>query len=96
MSVTFIVLLAILLPLSAIFRFVLLDRWIEYLNRGLPPDQHLQPLGWWTPSSRGVPGIVGANFVERKRPLDSQSGQLPAFSLRLRYGRPAASLIDNP
>jgi len=42
MSVTVIIVLAILLPLSAIFRFVLLDYWIEYLNKGLPPDQQFQ------------------------------------------------------
>jgi hypothetical protein len=49
MSATVIIVLAILLPLSAIFRFVLLDHWIEYLNKGLPPDQQFQLIGWWTP-----------------------------------------------
>jgi len=47
-----IIAIAVLLPLSTIFRFVLLSRWIDRLNEGLPPDQHFQLIGWWTPSEK--------------------------------------------
>ena len=44
-----IIAIVVLLPLLTIFRFVLLSRWIDHLNTGLPPDQHFQLIGWWTP-----------------------------------------------
>jgi hypothetical protein len=42
--------IAVLLPLSTIFRFVLLSGWIDRLNKGLPPDRQFQLIGLWTPS----------------------------------------------
>ena len=41
----FIIAIAVLLPLSAIIRFVLLARWTDRLNEELPPDQHFQLIG---------------------------------------------------
>jgi len=48
----FIVIALVLLVASNILRFLLLDRWIEKLNVGLPPEQQFQLIGWWGPSER--------------------------------------------
>jgi hypothetical protein len=37
----------VFLVASNIARFLLLDRWLEKLNVGLPAEQHFQLLGWW-------------------------------------------------
>ncbi len=47
-SPAFIVIFAVLLPISAIARFLVLDRWIERLNEGLPPNEQFSLIGWWT------------------------------------------------
>ena len=39
--------LAVLLPALSIVRFVLLSRWIDRLNEGLPPEKQFQMIGWW-------------------------------------------------
>ena len=47
-SPTFIIILAVLLPISAIAHYLVLDRWIERLNEGLPPKEQFTLIGWWT------------------------------------------------
>jgi hypothetical protein len=48
----FIVIGLVLLVASNIVRFLLLDRWIEKLNAGLPQEQHFQLIGRWGISER--------------------------------------------
>ena len=47
-----IVLALVVLVGSNIVRFVLLSRWIDRLNDGLPPGEQFQLIGWWTPAER--------------------------------------------
>ncbi len=45
-----IITIAVLLPALIIVRFVLLSRWLDRLNNGLPPEQHFHLIGSYTPS----------------------------------------------
>ncbi len=43
-----IITIAVLLPALTIVRFILLSRWLDRLNEGLPSDQHFHLIAWWT------------------------------------------------
>lgn len=49
-SALIIIAIAVVLPALAIVRFVLLSRWLDRLNNGLPPEQHFHSIGLYTPS----------------------------------------------
>jgi hypothetical protein len=85
MSATVIIVLAILLPLSAIFRFLLLDRWIGYLNQGLPPDQQFQLIGWWTPFEHRRARRRWRELRRGKKNTYLQNSPQPSADLTVRF-----------
>jgi len=49
-SALIIIAIAVLLPVLTIVRFVVLSRWFDRLNEGLPSNQQFQLIGLYTPS----------------------------------------------